>query len=115
LTNDELKQLFTPLIAQVRERLRELSGGAEDLHWALRRKLAKELTYDERSKPMERRALKARKREQQQGLCALCKQPLPEKDVILDRLEAMLGYTDQNTRLLCRSCDYKVQSERKFA
>jgi hypothetical protein len=102
LTDDELKELFTPLITQVRKWLRELSGDAEDLHWALRRKLAKELTYDERGKPMERRALKTRKRKEQHGLCALCQQPLPEKDVILDRFEAMAGYSDANTRLLCR-------------
>ena len=115
LTSSELTDLFAPLIKEVRARLDELSGGQPDLHWALRRKLAKELGYDERGKPMQRRTLKALKRGQQGGLCAICKQPLPEKDVILDRLEAMAGYTEGNTRLLCRSCDYQVQAERRFA
>ncbi len=62
LTTTELAGLFAPLIADVRGRLLDLAAGGEDLHWALRRKLAKELTYDERSKPMQRRALKVRKR-----------------------------------------------------
>ena len=115
LTPSELKELFTPLIAEVRGRLAKLSGGAPDLLWALRRKVAKELTYDERGKPMQRRELKARKREQQDGLCAICRKPLPEKDVILDRLKAMAGYTKKNTRLLCRPCDYKVQAKRRFS
>ena len=37
------------------------------------------------------------------------------RDSILDRLEAMRGYTLENTRLLCRSCDFKIQSEREFS
>ena len=85
--------------------------------WALRRKLAKELTYDERGKPMFRRELKALKRgeREQGGKCALCGEPLPEKNAVLDRLEAMLGYTPDNTQLLCPQCDNKVQVERGFA
>jgi hypothetical protein len=63
---------------------------------------------------MHRRALKILKRSQQEGRCAICHQPLPEKDAILDRLEAMSGYTEKNTRLLCRPCDYEVQAERRF-
>jgi len=33
---------------------------------------------------------------------------------VLDRLEAMPGYTLENTRLLCPECDKKVQTERRF-
>jgi hypothetical protein len=55
------------------------------------------------------------KRAEQKGLCAICGKPLPERDCILDRLKAMRGYTVENTRLLCRECDFKVQTERKFA
>jgi ribosomal protein L44E len=87
----------------------------EQLLFALRRKLAKELGYDERGKPMQRRQLKAVKRTLQGGKCAICSQPLPEKNVVLDRLEAMDGYTEANTRLICRSCDYQVQESRGFA
>lgn len=81
----------------------------------MRRKLAKELTYDERGKPMYRRHLKALKRLEQNGRYAICKEKLAERDVILDRIEAMRGYTETNTRLLCRNCDFTVQSERRFA
>ena len=114
LTTAELEALFRPLIAEVRGRLQTLSAGDAGLLWALRRKLAKELTYDERSRPGDRRALKAYKRGEQKGTCALCSQPLPEKYVTLDRLEAMLGYTKENTRLICQPCDIKVQQDRGY-
>ena len=60
---------------------------------------------------MHRRRIKALKRAEQGGLCAICRKPLPERDCILDRLEAMRGYTVENTRLLCRECDFKVQRD----
>src|SRR5688572_21687366 len=113
LTDEELTTLFSPLILEVRSRLETLSSGDPNLRWALRRKLAKELIYDERGKPMHRHTLKAVKRAQQANLCAICAKPLPEKDVVLDRHEAMAGYTAENTRLLCRQCDYQLQEERR--
>lgn len=91
-----------------------LANGDKELHWALRRKLAKELVYDERSRPGDRRALKAYKRGEQKGVCALCTATLPEKYAVLDRLEAMLGYTRENTRLICQSCDKTVQEGRGY-
>ena len=62
LTDDERERLAAPLLADIRRRLVELSGGDERLLWALRRKIAKELAYDERAKPMDRKRLKSRKR-----------------------------------------------------
>ena len=115
LTSDELNKLFRPLLQDVRERLLSLSAGDEALLWALRRKLAKELVYDERGKPMQRRQLKEFKRGEQQNKCALSSTDLPEKNVVLDRITAMAGYTKENTRLLCRECDYKQQESRGFA
>jgi len=115
LTDKEISDVFRPLFEQTRARLRELSAGDDQLHWALRRKLAKELTYDERGKPGERKQLKAYKRGEQKGKCALCGSELPETNVVLDRLEAMAGYTRENTRLICRECDFKLQSSRGFA
>jgi len=114
LTKDELKQLAYPLLASVRKMLEELSRGDAELLWALRRKITKELSYDERSNPAVRTALKKRKRKEQQNLCAICKDPLPEYGSVLDRLEAMGGYTDSNTRIVCSSCDRKVQTDRRF-
>src|SRR6266571_4100481 len=95
LTERELADLFAPLLAEVRNRLTTLSGGDSKLLFALRRKLAKELSYDERGTPMQRRYLKALKRGEQGGKCAICKRDLPEKNVVLDRLEAMDGYTPE--------------------
>ena len=114
LTTDELTVLFQPLMEDVRTRLLELSQGDLDLHWALRRKLAKELSYDERGKPGARKQLKAFKQGEQGGRCAKCREPLPEKGAVLDRLEAMGGYTRENTRLLCPSCDRILQEERGY-
>jgi hypothetical protein len=101
LTTTELADIFRPILEEVRARLLEASHDDDSLHWALRRKLAKELMYDERGKPTHRVKLKAFKRGEQGGTCALCRRDLPERDSVLDRLEAMKGYTAENTRLLC--------------
>lgn len=114
LSRDERERLFTPLLNEIRERLRILSGGDADLEWALRRKLFKELTYDERGKPMQRRKLKEHKRVEQENECAVCHHTLPSKNAVLDRIEAMKGYTQENTRLLCPECDVQVQNERGY-
>jgi hypothetical protein len=116
LTNDERIRLFLPLIAEIRTRLTELSKGDNDLMWALRRKLTKELGYDERSKPMQRKMLKLKKMASQRGLCAVptCMKELPEKNSVLDRLEAMGGYTVENTRLICVECNLRIQEERGY-
>ena len=63
---------------------------------------------------MHRVAFKKRKRREQENLCVLCTGMLPLDGSVLDRLEAMGGYTDTNTRLLCTSCDVKVQQERGY-
>jgi hypothetical protein len=56
------------LLDSIRARLRGLAGEDRDLLFAYRRKVYKELIYDERDKPMVRRRLKALKREEQGGL-----------------------------------------------
>ena len=103
------------LLTMVRAGLRQLAGDDNGLLFALRRKVYKELMYDERDKPMARRRLKAQKRQQQSGLCAICSQPLPEKYCVLDRLEAAAGYTAENTRLICPGCDVTAQQSRGYA
>jgi hypothetical protein len=50
-----------------------------DLLFALRRKLAKELSIAERGKPILRVKLKAKKRIEQDGRCKLCDAPFPER------------------------------------
>ncbi len=103
------------LLDQIRHRLKTLSQGDDALHFAYRRKVYKELTYDERGKPGHRKKLKARKRDQQQGRCPECADVLPERNAVLDRLQAQGGYTDGNTRLLCPDCDRRIQAERGFS
>jgi ribosomal protein L44E len=103
------------LLAEIRSRLSELAGDDKELLFAYRRKIYKELSYDERGKPMHRRKLKQLKRVKQNGLCAVCDQELPEKYVVLDRLNAFEGYTEQNTRLIHQACDAKIQESRRYA
>jgi len=114
LTKDELQKLAYPLLAEVRGKLQTLSNGDSELLWALRRKITKELGYDERNKPAHRTALKKKKRKEQNDLCAQCARPLPEDGTVLDRLRAMGGYTVENTRVLCPSCDTEIQKNRRF-
>jgi len=114
LTAKELINIANPLIAKVREHLIVKSSGDPKLLWALRRKLFKELMYDERGKPMHRVVLKKKKIATQNNKCAYCGKKLPKKGCVLDRLEAMAGYTPENTRVLCPKCDVTLQSERGY-
>ena len=114
LAKDELL-LANEILAELRVRIRSLAAGDEALAWALRRKISKELTYDERGKPMQRRILKLKLRVRQANRCAICGTNLPERGAVLDRIEAMAGYTEANTRLVCAACDASVQEDRGYA
>ena len=114
LSEKEVEELFRPLFEKISILIREKCHGDEELHWALRRKIAKELTYAERGKPASRSALKRFKIKEQHGKCAICNKLLPKENVVLDRYEAMKGYTKENTRVICKECDYKVQKRRGF-
>lgn len=114
LTDHERASLFLPLWDLLQKKLESSVGGDTDLLWALRRKFAKELTYLERSKPAKRKRLKKSKRREQNGLCAECNQRLPEKGAVLDRRNAMFGYTPENTKLICPGCDAEIQRNRNY-
>jgi hypothetical protein len=60
LTTPELKKA-NALLTVIRARLLALSGEDPALLFAYRRKIAKQVVYDERSTPMFRRKLKIRK------------------------------------------------------
>jgi hypothetical protein len=107
--------LAATLLDEIRAKLDELAGEDAELLWALRRKIYKELAYDERGKPTHRRVLKLKKWKSQHGKCTLCNADLPEAGTVLDRIEAMKGYTIENTRLLCPTCDTRIQKERGYA
>ncbi|OGJ43318.1 hypothetical protein A3J23_00995 [Candidatus Peregrinibacteria bacterium RIFCSPLOWO2_02_FULL_48_14] len=109
----ELKKVNT-LLGRVRKSILEYSNGDLDLEFALRRKIYKELTYDERGKPHLRMKLKKKKRVSQNNLCTSCKQILPLKYAVLDRLNAKDGYTEENTNLICPDCDTEIQRSRSY-
>lgn len=114
LTTEELAHA-NDVLASIRERINSLSGDDAELRFAYNRKIAKELTYDERGKPMWRRKLKALKRKTQGGRCTECGSELPARNAVLDRLSAAAGYTEDNTRLICETCDRRIQAERHFS
>src|SRR5438105_3584923 len=110
----ELRNTFAPLFADVKAKLDDAAAGDIGMLFALRRKLSKELEYLERGKPMHRRAIKRRKFQDQGRLCAECGQPLGD-EAELDRTEAILGYTVENTRLIHHACHRKLQLDSHFA
>lgn len=114
LTREQGKQA-NQLLESIRSEMSRLTQG--DLHFlfALRRKVYTRLVYDERGTPNERRALKKKKRQEQDNFCPLCNTILPESHCVLDRFVAVDGYTAENTRLIHQACDIRVQQERKFA
>ena len=107
-------ELANELLAKIRLDLGILSGEDQALHFAYRRKIHKELGYDERGKPTHRRILKLKKMVEQNSLCAHCNEPLPEKYAVLDRLNAIEGYTKENTRLIHQHCDTEIQQGRGY-
>jgi hypothetical protein len=113
LTSDELV-LANELLTEIRSRLSEVSKDDRELLFALRRKVFKELTYDERGKPMHRRALKQAKWAQQEGRCAECGKQLPMAYSELDRKRATDGYTLENTELVHAKCHQLRQAEKKY-
>ena len=107
--------MFAPLFQLVKAELHTLSGGDARLMWALRRKLAKELVYLERSTPAARNKLKALMWAKQSGICALCSEPMPQKSSELDRTAAYLGYIESNVRLVHHECHIKDQAGKGYA
>jgi len=114
LTANE-RSVARQILADIKEKITATSNNDLSLEWAMRRYIYKQLVYGERRPPMERRALKSKLRSKQKGLCPLCGEVLSTKGAVLDRLEAMKGYTEENTRLLCSTCDAKVQEQRHYA
>lgn len=113
LSSDELILVKT-LLDDIRERLKSLSGTDIQLHFAYRRKVAKELGYDERSRPAYRRKLKKFKHKEQNGLCAICKKDLQIEYSELDRANASPGYTKENTRLVHHECHVADQAAKGY-
>lgn len=115
LTKTQREDIFKPLFAEVIGVLEASSAGDPELLWALRRKLAKELTYLERGTPAHRGKLKAFMMKKQDGNCALCGEALPETGSELDRFKAFEGYSEQNVRLVHHECHIKDQAHKGYA
>lgn len=113
LSSDELVSA-NQLLTYIRARLTSLAADDPLLLFAYRRKVVKELGYDERSKPGVRGKLKALKWGQQNGKCAECHRKLPLKYSELDRKTAADGYTAENTELLHAKCHQKRQAEKHY-
>lgn len=113
LTKEQL-YLAHKLLSEIRRHLGELSCDDSKLLFAYRRKVMKELIYDERGNPAHRRRLKKAKRVEQNNLCAICGDALPQKYLVIDRIEGWLGYTEQNTRLIHQKCDIEEQIKRGY-
>jgi hypothetical protein len=96
--------LANALLAEIRKRLDDLANGDPLLLFAYRRKVVKELGYDERGKPGARVKMKALKWGLQGGLCVECGRAMPLEYSELDRKNAADGYTRENTELVHTSC-----------
>lgn len=114
LNSDELLRAIE-LLAEIRKRLTSLAGGDPLLLFAYRRKVVKELGYDERGKPGVRGKLKALKWGRQNGKCAHCGEDLPLKYSELDRKVAAEGYTVENTDLVHAKCHQERQAAKGYA
>jgi len=113
LNKDQLKQAHR-LIEKVKKEIEKLAQNDPEVVFAFRRKVYKELMYEKRGKPVERKKLKEKMWKKQKGICPLCKQKLLERGVVLDRTRAIEGYKEGNVRLICPDCDRKVQETRGF-
>jgi hypothetical protein len=113
LSADEL-QRANELLADIRKRLTDLAAGDHLLLFAYRRKVAKELGYDERGKPEVRKQLKALKWGLQSGKCPQCGGELSLKYSELDRKNAADGYTMENTELIHAKCHQERQAVKGY-
>lgn len=102
------------LLNSIRVRLDRKSAGNTELLFALRRRLIVKLTHDERGTPAHRNKIKRLKRMEQNGMCAICAKELPLKYAELDRLNASVGYTVENTRLVHHLCHIEDQARKSY-
>jgi hypothetical protein len=102
------------LIVTPSQGLSELATGDRLLLFAYRRKIIKELVYDERGKPVARAKLKAQKWRLQSGKCAHCREDMPLKYSELDRKDAADGYTAENTELVHAKCHQERQAAKGY-
>jgi uncharacterized protein with PIN domain len=109
------REAILPVLERLRADIRSLAGEDESALFQMRRYIAKRLEFDERGNPQMRKKLKDTKWKKQRGLCAQCNGELPIRGAELDRTLAPLGYTEENTRLVCHACHRSSQEAKNFA
>jgi len=114
LTSKQL-EIAKDILSRIRGEILKVTGDDQDFLFALRRKIAKELIYDERGKPMHRKKLKEKMWKKQKGACAICKRQLSSNYTVLDRFSAPDGYKEENVQLICEKCDRNIQQNRKYS
>lgn len=113
LTKDEAAKADALLVC-IKAMVTDVAGGDPVLLFALRRRLFIRLMYWERGTPAERTRLKAAKHKAQDGLCAICGEPMEVKGSELDRSDPVDGYTAENTRLVHHACHRGDQEAKGF-
>ena len=113
LTTDELGKVNV-LLETIRSALQEIGSADRELLFAARRRIIVRLGHDERGTPAHRNKLKILKFREQNGLCPICNEFLPEKYAELDRTNAADGYTPENTRLVHHDCHIADQATKKY-
>jgi hypothetical protein len=113
LNTEELKRA-NEVLKEIREKLTVLAGNDAHLLFAYRRKIYKELQYDERGKPGDRRKVKYLKWGLQNGKCAHCGKDLELSYSELDRKNAADGYTVENTDLVHGECHRARQAAKGY-
>jgi len=113
--NNQEREIAKEILDRIRELITKATQEDSELAFALRRYICRQLTFDEKGKPAQRKKLKYSKLLKQGGKCAECgKQFLEGEEPELDRFDAMKGYTDENTRLVCHECHRQMQAKRGF-
>ena len=113
--NENELEVAKEIVTQVRGLVNQAAGEDEGLGWALRRYIRIRLEHDERGNPITRKFLKLKKMVSQEGKCANCGEKLPERGANLHRLDAMKGYTEDNTKLICQKCHDNQQAKKGWS
>jgi hypothetical protein len=101
------------ILVEVRQRIADAAGTDQQFAFSLRRYVFKNLSYDERATPAHRTKLKLQKLVDQAGICAYANCPTPhlkmtkDQEPELDRLDAIEGYTPENTVLTPWSISFR--------
>jgi hypothetical protein len=112
--SDEVLKKVRELLDRVRSELKQAaSEDPKTLHHA-RRYLMKRLEFDERGTPGDRTKLKLTLMAKQRGICSYCGEPLPPRDSELDRTDSILGYTEDNCKLVHHACHRKAQAAKNY-